>query len=99
MVDERSRLHRQIDAITRVAPISRRVTDPLLHGSLRKFRLPIACLLIVGSLFSILPVLGLWMLPVGLVLLAIDVPLLRPFVSSVLIRVRRRIGVWRHRRN
>ena len=96
MADERSRLHRQFDAIGRMVPVSRRIIDPLLHGRLRRFRLPIACVLIVGSILSILPVFGLWMLPLGLMLLALDVPLLRPFVSGLLIRARRRIGVWRH---
>ena len=95
MADEKSRLHRQFDAIGRMVPVSRRLTDPLLHGRLRKVRLPIACVLILGSFLSILPVFGLWMLPLGLMLLALDVPLLRPFVSGLLIRARRRIGVWR----
>jgi hypothetical protein len=36
------------------------------------------------------------MLPLGFLLLALDVPLLRPFVSNLLIRARRRIAVWRH---
>jgi hypothetical protein len=31
----------------------------------------------VGGVFSILPVLGLWMLPLGLVLIAQDIPFLR----------------------
>jgi hypothetical protein len=97
MADEKSRLHRQFDAIGRMAPASRRIIDPLLHGGLRRFRLPIAGLLIVGSFLSILPVFGLWMLPLGLMLLALDVPLLRPWVSSLLIRARRRVDVWRHR--
>jgi hypothetical protein len=97
MADEKSRLHRQFDAIGRMAPASRRIIDPLLHGSLRRVRLPIACLLIVGSFLSILPVFGLWMLPLGLMLLALDVPLLRPWVSNLLIRARRRVDVWRHR--
>ena len=79
MADEKSRLHRQFDAIGRMAPASRRIIDPLLHGSLRRFRLPIAGLLIIGSFLSILPVFGLWMLPLGLMLLALDVPLLRPW--------------------
>ena len=96
MPDEKSRLHRQFDAIGRMAPASRRIIDPLLHGSLRRFRLPIAGLLIIGSFLSILPVFGLWMLPLGLMLLALDVPLLRPWVSSLLIRARRRVGIWRH---
>ncbi|MGF1625980.1 MAG: hypothetical protein ACFCVH_13950 [Alphaproteobacteria bacterium] len=33
--------------------------------------------LIVGGLLSFLPVLGLWMLPVGLALVALDIPVLR----------------------
>ncbi len=42
--------------------------------SSRYARIPLAFLLIVGGVFSILPVLGLWMLPLGLVLFAQDVP-------------------------
>ena len=34
--------------------------------------------LVVGGVFSFLPVLGVWMLPLGLVLIAQDVPPLRP---------------------
>ena len=97
MADEKTRLHRQFDAIGRMAPVARRITDPLLHGRLRRLRLPIAVLLILGSFLAILPVFGLWMLPLGLMLLALDVPLLRPSVSNLLIRARRRVGVWRHR--
>ena len=37
-------------------------------------RIPLAILLMLGGIFSILPVLGLWMLPLGLVLFAQDVP-------------------------
>lgn len=37
-------------------------------------RMPLAFLLMVGGVFSFLPVLGLWMLPLGLVLFAQDVP-------------------------
>jgi hypothetical protein len=44
-------------------------------------RLMVATLLIVGGILGIvLPVLGFWMVPLGLALLAIDVPFLRgPF--------------------
>ncbi len=34
-------------------------------------------LLIIGGVFSILPGLGVWMLPLGLLLVALDVPFLR----------------------
>ena len=40
-------------------------------------RLLVALLLIVGGFFSFLPVLGLWMLPLGLLLIAQDVPFLQ----------------------
>jgi hypothetical protein len=46
-------------------------------------RLIIAILLILGGIFSFLPVLGFWMLPLGLLLVAQDVPLLqRPLVAA-----------------
>lgn len=39
--------------------------------------MPAGILLVIGGMLSILPVLGIWMLPLGLVLLALDVALLR----------------------
>jgi hypothetical protein len=47
----------------------RRIIDPLLHGHLRRFRLPIAFILIPGGVLSTLPIFGIWMLPLGLLLL------------------------------
>ena len=67
----------------------------MLADGMRRVRLPIACLLIIGGLLSILPVFGIWMLPLGLLLLAVDIPLLRPAVSGVMIRIRRRLAQWR----
>ena len=46
----------------------------LRHPKARYIRIPVAVLSIVGGVFSFLPVLGLWMLPLGLLLLAHDVP-------------------------
>ncbi|HYF53018.1 MAG TPA: hypothetical protein VEA41_02035 [Salinarimonas sp.] len=40
-------------------------------------RIPVGLLLVVGGVFSFLPVLGVWMLPLGLLLIATDVPFLR----------------------
>src|SRR5262245_62376 len=53
-------------------------------------RIPAALLLAGSSLLSILPFFGLWMLPLGLMLLAEDVPPLR--------RVRDRLLEWIERR-
>lgn len=40
-------------------------------------RIPVGILLMLGGVFSILPGLGIWMLPLGLLLLAADIPFLR----------------------
>ena len=54
-----------------------RVLRNLRHPHARWIRLPVGVLLILGGIFSILPFLGLWMLPLGLLLIAYDVPFLR----------------------
>ena len=46
----------------------------LRRPSSRLVRIPLAALLILGGIFSFLPILGLWMLPLGLLLFAQDVP-------------------------
>jgi hypothetical protein len=62
----------------------------LRRPSSRWARIPAGVLLICGGVLSILPVLGLWMLPLGLALLADDAPPLR--------RARRRVLDWIERR-
>jgi hypothetical protein len=47
-------------------------------------RIPLAILLIVGGIFSFLPILGLWMLPLGLLLFAQDVPVLQKPLARML---------------
>jgi hypothetical protein len=49
----------------------------LRHPRSRWVRLLTGIVLIVGGVFSILPFLGLWMLPLGLMLVASDVPFLQ----------------------
>jgi len=68
----------------RVTRLSERLPERLRKGvdwlrepSRRPLRLIAAILLMLGGVFSILPVLGLWMLPLGLALLAQDVPALK----------------------
>jgi hypothetical protein len=54
-----------------------RVLRSLRHPEARWLRIPAGLMLMVGGVFSFLPVLGLWMLPLGLLLVAYDVPILR----------------------
>jgi len=93
----RARLDRQLDAMAKAIPSARRPLNTVRARGWWVVRLPIALLFLAGGLLAILPVFGLWMIPVGLMLLAIDLPLLRGPVSSWMVRMRRRVAVWRHK--
>jgi|tagenome__1003787_1003787.scaffolds.fasta_scaffold20782076_3 hypothetical protein len=48
------------------------------------FRIPLALLLIVGGFLGFLPILGFWMVPIGVLLIAEDVPFLhRPTIKAL----------------
>lgn len=57
-------------------------------------RIPAGVLLTCGGVFGFLPVLGFWMFPLGLVLLADDVPPLTAARSRVLDWIERRHPEW-----
>lgn len=74
-----------------------------LHGpNSRMVRIPLGVLFIVGSFFWFLPVVGLEFLPIGLLLIAQDVPFLRRPVGKMMMRlldgVDRVISWWKNRR-
>jgi len=62
----------------------RRAVVWMRRPSARWVRIPAGVLLIIGGLFGFLPVLGLWMLPLGLILLSEDIPALRRLTNRVL---------------
>jgi hypothetical protein len=66
----------------------------LRQPSARWVRVPAGFLLIAGSFLSILPVFGLWMLPLGVVLLAEDVPPLRRLTDRVLLWIEHHRPHW-----
>jgi hypothetical protein len=49
----------------------------LIKPGARLIRWPLGILLIVGGVFSFLPVLGIWMLPLGALLIGEDIPPVR----------------------
>lgn len=65
----------------------------LRHPGSRWVRIPTAILLSLGGFLGFVPILGFWMLPLGLVLLAQDLPLLRRPMRRLLICTERR---WRN---
>ena len=91
------RLDRQFEALGRIAPPARWALASLRRRRLAAIRIPVGLALVLGGVLSILPFLGLWMLPLGLMLLAVDLPLLRPAVTTALIRLRRRADLWARR--
>jgi hypothetical protein len=68
----------------RLPPRLARFVGWLRKPSSRLVRIPLAILLIAGGIFSFLPVLGLWMLPLGLLLVAQDVPMLQKPTARML---------------
>ncbi|MGD9511065.1 MAG: hypothetical protein AB7I59_30370 [Geminicoccaceae bacterium] len=49
----------------------------LRHPSASWVRVPLGMLLVCGGLLGFLPVLGFWMLPLGVLLLSLDIAMLR----------------------
>ena len=68
----------------RLPPWAARFVGWLRRPSSRLVRIPLAILLIVGGIFSFLPILGIWMLPLGLLLFAQDVPVLQKPMARAL---------------
>ena len=90
----RQRFDRQFEAIARLHPRLRWLVRVLRARGWMLLRLPVAVLLTLGGLAWFLPLLGLWMLPFGLMLLAVDLPYMRGPVSALMIRGRRRLSIW-----
>lgn len=98
----RRRFDRQFHALYRIAPQMRRPVERIRARGWWVVRLPLALFFIAGAFLAILPIFGLWMLPIGLLLLAIDLPPLQGPVTATMIRVRRWFDLkrraWRKRR-
>jgi hypothetical protein len=81
----------------KLSPRPARFVGWLRRPSSMLVRIPLAILLMVGGVFSFLPVLGLWMLPLGLALIAQDVPLLQKPMAGMLGWIEHK-GMARHQR-
>lgn len=95
---ENARLHRQFDRIGRAVPASAGFLGWIRRPSSRLVRIPLGMLLIVGGVFSFLPVLGIWMLPLGLLLIALDLPFLQGPLNRLTFWARRKWQTWRRSR-
>jgi hypothetical protein len=98
MSKEEARLNRQFDRIGRTIPASSGFLQWIRQPSSRWVRLPLGVLLILGGVFSFLPVLGIWMLPLGLFLLALDLPFLQGPINRLSFWVQRKWQNWQRSR-
>jgi hypothetical protein len=98
MSKDEARLHRQFDRIGRALPASSGFLGWIRTPAARLIRIPLGILLILGGIFSILPFLGIWMLPLGLFLIAIDLPFLQGPINRLSFWVQRRWTNWQRNR-
>lgn len=93
--DDIARFEERRDALLKRLPARiARAASWLLAPARRWARLPMGAAFIIGGIFSFLPVLGLWMLPLGMVLLAEDIPFFRHLCARMLGWVARRHPAW-----
>ncbi|WDR03292.1 hypothetical protein PSQ19_03810 [Devosia algicola] len=93
------RLQRQFDKLQRrIPPFASAMLIWLRRPQARLVRLPLGILLVLGGIFSFLPVLGIWMLPLGLLLLALDLVFLQGPVNAAIVRGSRKWSTWRRSR-
>lgn len=93
---DRDELDQAFDEIERAAPgrLTRMIAW-VRKSEARIVRIPLGVLCIIGSFLWFLPVLGLWLLPLGLLLVAQDVPFLRRPVGRMTLYLYDR---WAHLR-
>lgn len=96
---EKARLDRTFDRLERQTPgVASKTLAFLRQPYMMLIRIPLGLLLVLGGVLSFLPVLGIWMLPLGLLLLAIDLPPLRRPVNRIMLWAERKWLAWRRRR-
>ncbi|WP_439153903.1 hypothetical protein [Yoonia sp.] len=89
----RHRFDRQFHRMSKVVPGIDQIRSP----GWMILRVMLAVVFILGGFLAILPVFGLWMIPLGLLLLAVDVPALQGPIASLIIRGRRRAHTLRRK--
>lgn len=97
-VSDRDRLERLIDRFAEALPgKAGRLVRWLKRPSSRWVRIPSGVRLVLFGLVGFLPVLGFWMIPLGALLLAQDVPFLRRPTAGALEWGERKWADWKGR--
>jgi hypothetical protein len=93
-MSRKHRLHDELDRLQERLPNwARRMLRSARKPSAGWVRIPIAVALIIGGIVGIvLPIIGFWMVPLGLALLAIDLPFLRGPLARILAFINRKLA-------
>jgi hypothetical protein len=84
-------LERELDRLSEQLPGWAQWATAIPRGSNRWVRVPAGVGLTVGGCLWFLPVVGIWMLPIGLATLAVDVPPMQPPMVRMLSFINRRL--------
>jgi hypothetical protein len=79
----------------KLPPFFGRFIDWVRRPTSRLVRLPAGGLLILFGIFGFLPIVGFWMLPLGLLLIARDVPALERPLARLFAWFNRRMPNWK----
>jgi len=78
--------HLQARVPHHVSKVMKKVRSP----SAKPYRIPIGIALLGGGVVGFLPILGFWMIPLGLAVLAQDVPVIRPPLARAVAWINRK---------
>ncbi|WP_025840965.1 hypothetical protein [Asaia platycodi] len=92
--DEQERQRRLNLLLDRLPDRLKRLTRWLLAPSRVWVRIPAGILFMIGGCLAFLPILGVWMLPLGFFLLAEDVPFFRRLSGRLLLWIEQRHPKW-----
>jgi hypothetical protein len=69
-----------------------RIIAKVQSPAAKPYRIPIGVGLTIGGVVGFLPIVGFWMVPLGLAVLAQDVPIMRAPTARVVAAINRRLG-------
>jgi hypothetical protein len=96
---DKEKLDRKFDRFSEMLPRwLQRALDWLRQPSSAMVRIPLGILFILLGFLGFLPILGFWMVPVGVLLLAQDIPFLQRPTRWALTKLERRWTEWRRKR-
>ena len=81
-------LDEELDRLqTRLPDSISRFMQKVRGPAVKPYRIPAGIGLILGGTVGFLPILGFWMVPLGLAVLAQDVPVMRPPLARLLAKI------------